>query len=293
MWFQLSSLFLWEDVGISCDSRNVIWKQRFKPNFSLPHPAWGKVDVFHLDICDSEVGAGTLPALRNFVFWRFFGHEMGKRLCWDHSIGTALKASDFLTQGKVFQASSFQLCIPPGCLSSSNPQNKQQPGGVSGTVPELGPEGWIWGSPAWAANKLLSFLTRDILPADPQPGAVLQITGQAEHPSILLKPAGAPCAQIKAKCLPLAHPKQLEELLVKARSHFQQCCHLKQVCDQREDWGTEGLDTAGSWQQNPGINDYTSLSPKREPEVWVNLQDIHPSDTQQKTPCKQSSFQSL
>lgn len=62
-----------------------------------------------MDICDPEVGAGALPALRNFVFWRFLGHETGKRVwsCssqrWGHSIGTALEASDFLPQGKVFQ----------------------------------------------------------------------------------------------------------------------------------------------------------------------------------------------
>lgn len=102
------------------------------------------MDVFHLDICDPEVGAGALPALRNFVFWRFLGHEMGKRVwsCssqrWGHSIGTALEASDFLPQGKVFQPrpALFQHCITPGCLSSSNaqrtpgvPQNKPQPGG--------------------------------------------------------------------------------------------------------------------------------------------------------------------
>lgn len=143
MWFQLSSLFLWEDVGFSCDSKNVISKQRLKPNpaLSLPHHAWGKVDLFHLDICDPEVGAGALPALRNFVFWRFFGHEMGKRVwsCssqrWGHSIGTALKSSDFLPQGEVFQPrpAAFQHCITLRFLSSSNtqrtpgiPQNKPQ-----------------------------------------------------------------------------------------------------------------------------------------------------------------------
>lgn len=132
MWFRLSSLFLWEDVGFSCDSKNVISKQLFKPNLalSLPHHAWGKVDLFHLDICDPGVGAGAFPALRNFVFWCFFRQEMGKRVwscssqCWGHSIGTALKPSDFLPRGKGFQprAAAFQHCITPGCLSSSNAQ---------------------------------------------------------------------------------------------------------------------------------------------------------------------------
>lgn len=169
MWFQLSSLFLWEDVGFSCDSKNVILKQRFEPNpaNSLPHHAWGKVDLFHLDICDPGLGAGALPALRNFVFWHFFGHEMGKGVwSWGHSVGTALKSSDFLPQGKVFQA-AFQHWITLGCLSSSNaqrtpgiPQNKPQSGGEC-TVPESEPEGWIWGSPPWAVIKLLSPLTRD------------------------------------------------------------------------------------------------------------------------------------
>lgn len=123
-------------------------------------------------------------------------------------------------------ASCFPAVSPWVVFLAAMHRGHQEPhkpthnGEVSGTAPELEPQGWVWGSPPWAAVKLLSFLTRDVLSADHQPGAVLQITGQAEHPSILLKPTGAPRAQIKGKCPPLAHPKQLEELLVKARGYF-------------------------------------------------------------------------
>lgn len=216
MWFQLSSLFLWEDVGFSCDSKNAISKQQFKPNPALPLPqhAWGKVDVFHLDICDPGVGAGALPALRNFVFWCFFGHEMGRRVwsCssqrWGHSIGTALKSSDFLPQGKGFQPrpAAFQHCISLGCPSSSSAQRtpgipqtnlKQE---VSGSVPQ----GWVWGSPPpWAAIQLLSFLTRDILPAHHQPGAVVNNwTGRApQHPAGTHRSSSCPKqSQVSTTC---------------------------------------------------------------------------------------------
>lgn len=180
MWFHPSSLFLWEDIGFSCGSKNVVLKQRFEPNpaHSLAHHAWGKVDVFHLDICDPGLGAGALPALRNFVFWHFFGHEMGMSVwSWGHSIGTALKSSDFLPQGKCSKRG--QLLSSPGspfqqqCTEDTRNPAKQTTI-RSGTVPESEPEGWIWGSPPWAAIKLFSSLTRDVLPTDHQPGAVLQ-----------------------------------------------------------------------------------------------------------------------
>lgn len=114
---------------------------------------------------------------------------------------------------------------------------------ASGTVPGSELEGWDWGSPSWAAIKLLSVITSDIFPTGHQLGAVLQVTGRAEHPR---RPAevhrSSSCPrlpQIKAKFPPLAHPNHLEGLLVKARDHFQKCCRLTQrfAISQREGLG--------------------------------------------------------
>lgn len=65
---------------------------------------------------------------------------------------------------------------------------------ASGTVPGSELEGWIWDSPSWAAIKLLSVITGDTFPTGHQLGAVLQVTGRAEHPGVPLKSTGAPHA---------------------------------------------------------------------------------------------------
>lgn len=66
MWFHLSSHFLWEDVGFSCESKNekaVIPKQRLKTKpCPSPQPVglWKGVCCY-LGTCEPGFGEGALP----------------------------------------------------------------------------------------------------------------------------------------------------------------------------------------------------------------------------------------
>jgi len=83
--------------------------------------------------------------------------------------------------------------------------------------------------------------------------------------------------QIKAKFPPLAHPNQPEGPLLKARGHFQRCCHLKWrfAISQRAGLGRPRAHMElPAFRRRPGVNYYTLLTPQRQPIVWVNLQDI-------------------
>lgn len=83
MWLQLSSHFLWEDVGFSHESKNE--KCRFKtviqtkpcpfPHLSAPGSRW-MFPTWKLVI--PRLGQGHRPSLRNVAFWCFFAPGMGK-----------------------------------------------------------------------------------------------------------------------------------------------------------------------------------------------------------------------
>lgn len=130
-----------------------------------------------------------------------------------------------LTLGKLTCSNPGQLlskyCSAPGCLSSSNaqrrpgiPQNNLQLGGKwhSSTV-RAG--GWIWGSPPWAAIKLLSVTPSGIFPAR---GCVAsdQLCRAPRHPTeVHGRFSCSWLPQLQAKCPPCAHPNQVEGSLVK------------------------------------------------------------------------------